>query len=569
MFAPMWQRTMRSGHRHSAASIVEILRHRAIHADSDSVAYSFIHGDGREDSLSFRSLDRRARLLTQRLAERTRPGDRVVIALQPGLAHHVALFACFYARLVAVLTFPPRGRRLQGMLSAICDDCMAALLMTDAATEPAIAAQAVRDSRLGAVPRLLVDIADGECSGEWDGMTPDAADIAVLQYTSGSTARPKGVMITHGNLIDNLQHQRKRYGLGPSTRAVIWLPPYHDMGLSSGILQPLYSDFPITLMSPMHAMQRPIRWLDAIDRVAATISGGPTFAYEACVTNTSPADREGLNLASWECAFIGAEPISFATLDRFARAFAPYGFCRNAFLPCYGLAEATLLVSAGHRQEGAQLHPALDAAAPRVNCGQAIDGHDVLIVDPHRLTVCSDGEEGEIWVSGPSVAAGYWNDPERTEALFGARLADGRGPFLRSGDLGIVVDGALAVTGRIKDVVIFAGRKLHAEDIEATIGAIEDEHLRAGGIAAFAVEIDGLERLVIVAEQRRSALTERDRAALRTAIVAAVARDHDLAVHDAVLCPPGSLPRTSSGKIRRHLCRDEYLSRYAILKEAV
>jgi acyl-CoA synthetase (AMP-forming)/AMP-acid ligase II len=554
---------MSSNIQRRAGSIVEVLRHRA-HHQGEQLAYAFLRdGEALEEPMTYGLLDRRARTLAAMLLERARPGEPVLIVLQPGLGYIAALFACFYARLVAVPSFPPRARRLAGTLSAISRDCHPAVMLTDASSEPGVAAQFATDPTFAQVPRLVVGPDSWTSEIAVDGASPDPADLALLQYTSGSTGNPKGVMVSHGNLIDNLEAAVRRFGIGASSRGVTWLPPYHDMGLVAGTLQPVYSACVTTVLSPMHAMQRPIRWLKAIQRTGATISGGPPFGYDHCVATIDEPLRHELDLTSWDCAFVGAEPVRFDVLERFADAFGPCGFQRRSFVPCYGLAEATLMVT-GRAKGGGALRDSTSGHEElgRTTCGQVIDGHELLIVEPEHRIPCADGKEGEIWIEGPSVAIGYWNRPAETAAAFGAHLADGRGPYLRTGDLGVMIDGELTVTGRVKDLVIVAGRKLHAEDIEATIHEMADDRLRHGSNAVFAAEIGGKERIIVAVELNRApGRMSGDLAPIRAAIGAAVARTHDVTVHDVAFLAPGEIPRTSSGKVRRHLCRAQYLDR--------
>ena len=554
---------MSSNIQRRAGSIVEVLRHRA-HHQGEQLAYAFLRdGEALEEPMTYGLLDRRARTLAAMLLERARPGEPVLIVLQPGLGYIAALFGCFYARLVAVPSFPPRARRLAGTLSAIAHDCHPAVILTDAGSDAGVAAQFATDPTLARVPRLVVGADTWTSEIAVDGASPDPADLALLQYTSGSTGNPKGVMVSHGNLIDNLEAAVRRFGIGASSRGVTWLPPYHDMGLVAGTLQPVYSACVTTVLSPMHAMQRPIRWLKAIQRTGATISGGPPFGYDHCVATIDEPLRHELDLTSWDCAFVGAEPVRFDVLERFAGAFGPCGFQRRSFVPCYGLAEATLMVT-GRAKGGGALRDSTSGHEElgRTTCGHVIDGHGVLTVDPEHRIPCADGKEGEIWIEGPSVAMGYWNRPTETAAAFGAQLADGRGPYLRTGDLGVMIDGELTVTGRVKDLVIVAGRKLHAEDIEATIHEMADDRLRHGSNAVFAAEIGGKERIIVAVELNRApGRMSGDLAPIRAAIGAAVARTHDVTVHDVAFLAPGEIPRTSSGKVRRHLCRAQYLDR--------
>ncbi len=545
-----------------AASIVEVLKHRA-HHQNEKLLFTYLRdGELHEDSMSYGMLDRKAQSLAAALARRARPGDRVLIVLQPGLRYIVALFACFFARLVAVPAFSPRPGRHADAISAICQDCHAAVMLTDFEPERRSAVRAEFDGALGRVQRLVVD--DDLCSGNdaWDGALPGTDSLALLQYTSGSTGHPKGVMITHGNIIDNLEAAVQRFSIGSHSRGVTWLPPFHDMGLIAGTLQPVYSDCSTVVLSPVHAMQRPMRWLKAIHRTAATISGGPPFAFENCLMSIDETQRRELDLTTWDCAFVGAEPIRFDVLERFARAFAPCGFRPTSFAPCYGLAEATLMVT-GRASGKGPIQGAAErgAGSARVTCGHAIAGHEVTIVEPQQRVPCADGQEGEIWVRGPSIATGYWKKPVESEAVFAAYLADGRGPYLRTGDLGIMNGGELTVTGRLKELVIVSGRNLHPEDIEATTCAITHDRLRHSAHAAFAAEIDGSERLVVAVELRTHPKRICDEIpAIRAAISAAVVRSHGVSVHEVVFVGPGEMPRTSSGKIRRHLCRSQFLS---------
>jgi acyl-CoA synthetase (AMP-forming)/AMP-acid ligase II len=403
----------------------------------------------------------------------------------------------------------------------------------------------------------------------------DGEDLALLQYTSGSTGAPKGVMVSHSNLLANLAGMHDRFGYHAETRAVTWLPPYHDMGLIGGILQPLYSGAPMTLLSPISFLQRPLRWLRAMSRFQATATGAPNFAYDLCVQKIKFEQRESLDLRRWEAAVNGAEPIRPDTLERFVEAFGPCGFRREAFLACYGLAEATLMVTGVSKSQSPvfarvdrtalerhKVRPASPGdvkARLLVGCGHSLPDQSVLIVNPSSLTRRGRAEIGEIWVAGPSVAQGYWGRPKETAETFQAHLADtGEGPYLRTGDLGFIEDGELFVTGRLKEVIIIRGRNHYPHDIERTV---EGSHgaLRPGGGAALGVELSGEERLVIVQElEYRSGSVERRE--VIGAIRQAVAENHDLEVYDVVLVEPGSIPKTSSAKVQRLACRAAYLS---------
>ena len=380
-------------------------------------------------------------------------------------------------------------------------------------------------------------------------------------------------MITHGNLLHNSSLIHGAFGSVAEARGVFWLPMFHDMGLIGGVIQTLYCGGSSTLLSPVSFIQRPIRWLEAISRTGATISGAPNFAYELCIEKATPEQRAGLDLSSWRVAFNGAEPVRAETLDRFTEVFEPAGFRRESFLPCYGLAEATLLVSAGPRGNPTIILPVDGDALERgevaearptasvkrlVASGRVVDGQRVVIVDPATGNPCPDGRVGEIWVAGPSVALGYWGRPADTKAIFDARLGGGEGPFLRTGDLGSLKDDALFVTGRLNDMIILGGRNIYPQDIEWTTERCHPA-LVAGGAAAFAIEVNGDERLAIIQEVERTpdptTINE-----IITAIRREVAEQHDIEVHAIRLIKRLSLPRTSSGKVRRHACRESFLA---------
>ncbi|HEU5039442.1 MAG TPA: fatty acyl-AMP ligase, partial [Gemmatimonadales bacterium] len=407
-------------------------------------------------------------------------------------------------------------------------------------------------------------------AGDWLDPGSGQGDLAFLQYTSGSTTEPRGVMVTHGSLMANLDAIRRTFRQAPGTESVCWLPPYHDMGLVGGILAPLYLGTPATLLPPAGFLQRPVRWLQAISRFRATVSGGPNFAYELCVRRATPGQCEGLDLGMWEVAFSGSEPVAPATLQRFAERFAPHGFRPTAFKPCYGLAEATLLVAtppgrtppairtfhAGELQRG-RARPAACTetdGTPLPSCGPPVER--VAIAEPETRTPCAPGVVGEIWVSGPSVARGYWSHPEDDGTVFNALLAGTDEPrWLRTGDLGFLLDGELFVTGRLKDLIIVEGANHYPQDLERTAAAAHPG-LHAAEAAAFSVSLPGREGVVVAVAPHRH--TEGPAAELRQAVRAAVAAAHDIRLHDVILVRTGGLPRTASGKIRRGLCRAAY-----------
>ncbi|HEV8241012.1 MAG TPA: amino acid adenylation domain-containing protein [Thermoanaerobaculia bacterium] len=555
-------------------NLVELLRSRAA-AEPERLAYRFLlDGESDEALVTYAELDRGARTAAARLQGATAAGERALILCQPGLNYVTAYFGCLYAGVVAVPVYAPHATRLERAvekLRGIVRSCRPATLLTTAAYVPWAEALLLGDADFRGLRLVAVDALPAEAEAEWQPPAVEAETLAFLQYTSGSTAEPKGVMVSHGNLLHNLEMIRRGFGVGRDSSIVSWLPPYHDMGLIGGILQPLYAGAPATLMSPMQFLQRPLRWLAAVSRYGATISGGPNFAYDLCVQKCSAEDIAGLDLHRWQVAFNGAEPIRAETLERFAAAFAGSGFRRQAFFPCYGLAEATLMVSCGSpaseerfaaaalERDAAIAMPAEEPAVRRlVGSGAPADGLQVVIADPQTAEPRGDDAVGEIWVAGPSVAHGYWGRPDESEATFAARLAGGDGPFLRTGDLGFLHGGELFVTGRRKDLIIVRGRNLYPQDVERTVEACHPA-LRSAAGAAFAVEVAGEERLVVVHElarsQRRAPAEE-----VVAAVRAAVGAEHDVAVHAVALLKPGTLPKTSSGKVRRRATRDLFLA---------
>ena len=573
MLAGIAAREMRAN-RGAASTLVELLRRRASR-QPERLGYSFLlDGDGDAAEATYAELDRRARGLGATLQRMGVTGERALLLYPPGLDYIAAFFGCLYAGTTAVPAYPPRPNRPAPRVSAIIENAAPRVILTTTALRPKL------ESMLPVPPGTTWLVTDGgadlaSLADDWRDPGVEPSTLAFLQYTSGSTAAPKGVMLSHANLMHNLELIRACFAQSARERTVIWLPPYHDMGLIGGILEPLYAGYPVTLLSPLAFLQQPVRWLRAISKTRATTSGGPNFAYELCVQKVSAEQRRELDLSSWSLAFNGAEPIRSDTLDRFATAFASCGFRREAFYPCYGLAEATLLVSAGRRLGGPLVRPfaAGELERPRtlVGCGLAADPQPgypaIAIALPESGKPCAEGEVGEIWVRGPSVAQGYWRQPEETARVFAARFVDtsagdkAQGPFLRTGDLGFVAGGELFVTGRLKDLIILRGRNHYPQDIELTV---ERSHpaLRPGCGAAFAIEREGEERLAVMVEVHREHRQggAPEIAEIIAAIRRAVADEHEVVPDAVVLLKPATLPKTSSGKIQRHACRAAYLS---------
>lgn len=558
------------------STLVELLRYRALD-QPEKTAYTFlINGETESVSLTYQELDQKARAIATQLLQTVGVvGSQALLLYPPGLEFVAAFFGCLYAGFVAVPVYPPRRNQKLSRLQAILANAQAAVVLTTSSELPSIQANLQEDPTLAKLPCLSTDTIHNDLAASWQEPNANSDTLAFLQYTSGSTGTPKGVMLTHGNLLHNSKLIHQFFQHTPASKGVIWLPPYHDMGLIGGILQFLYGDFPVTLLPPAAFLQKPFRWLQAISQYKATTSGGPDFAYDLACRQITPQQLASLDLSSWEVAFTGAEPIRAQTLEGFAETFAPCGFRREAFYPCYGMAETTLIVSGGlksqqpiirHLQASALEENRVvnatseDNVRTIVGCGKSSPDQTVLVVDPKLLTPCPDEQVGEIWVSGPSVTKGYWNQPEKTKETFQAYLKDGQtGPFLRTGDLGFLHNGELFITGRLKDLIIIMGRNHYPQDIEITI---EKCHLalRPGAGAAFAVEINNSEKLVVVQEVERSYLRKLNANEVFDAIRKAVAQEHDLQTHAILLLKTNSLPKTSSGKVRRSACRDGFMS---------
>jgi acyl-CoA synthetase (AMP-forming)/AMP-acid ligase II/acyl carrier protein len=556
-----------------SSSVVALLRQRACE-DPGRAAYTFLaDGDAEKGTVTYAELDRQARAVAATLQSLRLTGERALLLYPPGLDYIAAFLGCLYAGVVAVPAYPSRRNRSVERLQAIIADARASAILTTPAVAWAIERLTAQVPSLRALRWLLSDEFSPEAAESWREPPLSGESLALLQYTSGSTAAPKGVMLTHGNLLHNCYWIQRRFESTPDSRGMVWLPPYHDMGLIGGIIQPLYVRMPCYLMSPVSVFSSPFSWLRAVSRYRATISGGPNFAYDLCVRRINPEQRAALDLNCWQVAFTGAEPVRAETLARFAEAFAPCGFRREAFYPCYGLAEATLMVSGGKKGapprtlsvgkaalEANQVltpHPGEAGGLTVVGCGHTLGDQRLATAHPEKLSRCPPGEVGEIWVAGPSVAKGYWGRPEESRETFEARLADtGDGPYLRTGDLGFVHDGEVFITGRLKDLIILCGRNLYPQDLERTAERSHPD-LQPGCGAAFSVDEGGQERLVIAYEwiPRR----QPDVGTVAEAGRRCVAEEHEAELYAFVLLKPGGIPKTSSGKVQRRACRSAFL----------
>lgn len=560
-------------------NLVALVQHRALHQPEEIAFTYLVDGETQQIHITNRELDRQARAIGAWLQGHGLVGERALLLYPPGLDFIVAFFGCLYGGVVAVPVYPPRRNRSLARIQAIANDAEAKVALTTQAVLDRVWPIVEETSDLKQLTWLATCQVAPDMANQWEMPDVRGDTLAFLQYTSGSTGSPKGVMLNHANLLHNsaliaYAFEHTRSGIG-----VFWLPSYHDMGLIGGILQPLYMGRPNILMSPMTFLQRPYRWLAAISRYGSQIrgtvtSGGPNFAYDLCVEKISPEQRKHLDLSKWGVAFNGSEPVRAETIERFCEAFGPCGFRPEAFYPCYGLAEATLMVSGGYAKEppviryfdagllsGGQVvptHPGQSEARALVGCGAALLDQRIVIADPDTLTTTPPNTVGEIWVRGPSVALGYWRQPEATQTTFQAYLKDtGEGPYLRTGDLGFVQEGELFVTGRLKDLMIIHGLNHYPQDIEATVQHCHPRLRRDCG-AAFTVEINGHEKLVIVQEVERRKQAHWDE--IFEAIRRAVAAEHELVVDSIRLLRAGSIPKTSSGKIQRHACQKGFLN---------
>jgi acyl-CoA synthetase (AMP-forming)/AMP-acid ligase II/alkylation response protein AidB-like acyl-CoA dehydrogenase/acyl carrier protein len=556
------------------------------------LAYTFLRDDGKIDEITYHELDLRARTLAATLAQRAPSGARALLLYPAGLEFITVYFACLFAGIMAVPATIPHKTRASRRLRALIEDADPALILTRSDCEPAIKASL-----------SLVDAANREClstdtlapAGDPSALPELRADMtAFLQYTSGSTSMPKGVAITHQNIMSNVEAIRQAFQLHPDSVTVHWLPLFHDMGLIGSVVTPVHVGFHSVLMAPATFLKNPVLWLEAISHYRGTCAGAPNFGWDYCARKISDEQKERLDLSSLEVAYNGSEPVRAATLRSFVQAFERCGVRASAMFPCYGMAETTLFIAGGPASTAPQIHtvsksllegnqirdgiPGSDDAREIVSSGRVADSMKVLIVDPETCLPVSGHRVGEVWIAGDSVARGYWNKPVETQAIFGAHLAsDGQGPFLRTGDLAFMRDGELFITGRLKDLIIINGRNVYPQDVEEVIERAID-FIEPNMCAAFSVEIEFQERLAIVAEANRSLvraaqqelrenaskadqLRVKDDYLSRIEAVAhnicnVIAQQFDVSVSSIVFVKPGSFPRTTSGKVQRARCKE-------------
>jgi acyl-CoA synthetase (AMP-forming)/AMP-acid ligase II len=534
-----------------------LLQRRAAH-DPVGPAYTYLVDDGpTELAVSYSDLLARARNVAQALTYHARPGDRAALLLRPGIDFVVALMACFLTGVVAVPAFPPprpAQARRHPRLRAIWADASPSVVLTGA--PPFRHDGPGQAEPWDEVPSIRVDTIGATGETTWTGTDVEPGAVALLQYTSGSAGHPKGVALSQQNLMANCAALAAKSRPRNDDVGVMWVPPYHDMGLVGGILKPLFACFPVVLMSPVAFLQRPVRWLEAISRYRATMSAAPNFALDLCAQQVEMSGLKSVDLSSMRLLYVGAEPVRPATLDRFATALAPLGFRKRALYPCYGLAEATLFVTGGPPDRDPVVRQI--GGRPLVGCGSPPPGHQMFVIDPESGRRCPNGVPGEVWVLGDSVATGYWGNPQATAVTFPRTptiLVDEKGDTrcVRTADEGVVVDGELFLTGRMSEVVIIRGRKVHPEDIESSAARVVPD---LGRSAAFGIDDGRREHLVVVQAVGR----EVHGGQVVGDILQAVSEDFDLQPSAVVLIRTRQLPLTTSGKVQRAACRDAYLS---------
>ncbi|MDE0935016.1 MAG: aminotransferase class I/II-fold pyridoxal phosphate-dependent enzyme [Mariniblastus sp.] len=539
----------------------------------EKIAYRFIAGDGEIKTLTFAELDQQAKAVAAMLVSKGYAGKRALMMYPSGLDFVVAFFGCHYAAVTPVPAFPPRRNRNMARIGAISDDAQASVAISVTSVIKSSEKWINESPGLQRIPWLSTESVAAEFANDWVKPKSSLDDLGLIQYTSGSTGSPKGVMLSHRNLIANCRMITRAFQTTREGSICSWLPLYHDMGLVGGILNPMYCGTEDNLMSPVAFLTRPIRWLRAISDYGSRASGGPNFAYAWCTMKINDEDCEGLDLSSWKVAFNGAEPVSAAVMERFTEKFAPYGFSPEAFYPCYGMAETTLIVTGGSDEEAPIVRPFdkyelvehrvlrvdenHENARKLVGCGKVLEEEEVLIVHPENHTPLPDDKIGEIWINSPSCGLGYWQREQETLETFRARLKPDNGKhYVRSGDLGFMDRGELFVTGRLKDMIIVRGANRYPQDIENTVELCHPL-TRSGGAAAFSVTRWDREHLVIVCEIERSPDNDQWESVIKR-IRTSVALEHDLPPDAIVLVRGHSVPKTSSGKVQRHACKRNF-----------
>ncbi len=566
-----------SHRRRSTGTFVHTLRHNAVTAP-DALAYRFMSGDGADgESLSNAGLaelvGRYAAALRAMHDAARDEASKVVLVLPQGKHFVAAFFGCIAAQAIAVPTFPPKNTAQAERLKLVLLDLEHCIVLADREGLHTDLADLRRDAALAKVRWCAVEELASEAARPLDEFDADPDAIAMLQYTSGSTGQPRGVMVSNRNMVENSELIKQSFGHHrPNRRSVIWLPPYHDMGLIGGVLQPVHAGFPALMMPTSLFVRHPLRWLKAIEEFRGTSSGGPNFAFQMCVNNVRDRDLARLDLSSWDVAFCGAEPISHQTMVDFSKRFAAAGFRPSAIYPCYGMAETTLMVSGKHHLEDMR-SLSVDAQAlakgqvriaaesdegsrALVSCGSVHPSLDLRVVDPVLRTERAQREIGELWISGPSITHGYWGHAEKTLQTYDQQLPGLAGRYLRTGDLGFVDGGELYVTGRIKEVLIVRGANHYPQDIEqeSSLACPEFVNCRA---AAFSVPGAAHEQVVLALEVPRTPI---DHEAVVKRINTRLVEKYGIRADVVLFVPRKTIKTTTSGKLQRLQLRTDYLA---------
>ena len=559
-------------------TIPHILQYRALHTP-DETAYIFLRdGDEDEERISYEELYRSALTIAGQLLASGKRGGLALMLFAPGLEFVKSLYGCFYAGVIAVPAYPPRKNRSLDRIKTLVLNSGSEIVLTTTDIFQSFERSFSDLEELKQMKWVCIDQPlEGSEKELKDAVLPQPGDLALLQYTSGSTGQPKGVMVTHQNITRNLEFIRRSFSLSRKSVSVTWLPSFHDMGLIDGVIGPVYNGYPGVLIPPVAFIQKPVRWLRAITKYKGTHAGGPNFAFDHCVEGIPDEEKAGLDLTSLDTLYCGAEPIRKPTFDRFVEIFGSFGFKPAMLYPCYGMAETTLIIAgpeagrgpvylsvSGNALEQNRVFPvSVKEPDARYLVGVGFPWIDtsVEIVNPDTMLPCSDDEVGEIWVSGSIVTAGYWKKIKETEETFSAQIKNGSEvKYLRTGDLGFFHKGELYITGRLKDVIILHGRNYYPQDIEF---AAETSHaaLRTNASAAFPVDVDNEERLVIVAEVERSAIRDLDVEAVCNAIRQQIAEEFEQEVYAIQLIRTAAILKTSSGKIQRKACKKGFLEK--------
>jgi len=543
-------------------NIIKLLDYYATNTP-DKIAYTYLEDDQEHSSISYEDLYKNIYKLATQLGEYK--DQRAILLFPSGIDYVVAFFACLLAKVIAVPAYPPTNNRNIGRINSIIINSRASILLSNGNVYNKLTK--ISDFDTSSIKRVLTDV-DLDINDEFIPPVISPNDIAFLQYTSGSIADPKGVVLTHSNIMHNMHRIKSYFNTGKNTTFISWLPLYHDMGLIGTIIHPVYLGGSCVFMSPQSFLQKPIRWIKAISDYKGTITGAPNFAYEYCVQKIDMTKYSNINLQSLSVAFNGAEAVHKATLEKFIDKFKEYGFVKESFLPCYGMAESTLFIVGSTSYSLIPLDTeayinneikVVDTNSDTNLIGYIIDHSDqeILIVDPGSCQICDEATVGEIWLQSASVGQGYWEKPQSTLHTFQAVTDCGSGPFMRTGDLGFKYKNSLYVTGRLKDVILIHGQNFYPQDIEYT--AIDaSKELVSNSCAAFSISSNEEESLIVLIERPRE--LKSDFESICKTIRSEISNKFGIQPKEVIFSKLGDIPKTSSGKIKHQACRERYLS---------